>query len=262
MAGLLSSPRKRRRALWTVTLAAVAATVGFVVWKYPNTASDAYDATPVNRNEPIVAEPDPVRVPLEGERRAAALGAAQRFLVTAVARRDVAASWPVTHPTLRSGYTRREWASGDIPVVPYPVATARWRLDYSFADRVGMQVYVVPKEGADVREMVFDIELTAQRRGDDERWLVSEWSPRGGAIYQPPPANPEREAAVAREMERRRANEIPVGWLLAPVGVILALMTVPILFTVRDWRRNRRADRRHRAELAREDERRRSLNFD
>ena len=39
-------------------------------------------------------------------------------------------------PALRVGYTRRAWATQDIPVVPYPLDFAKYQLKGSFTDSV------------------------------------------------------------------------------------------------------------------------------
>jgi hypothetical protein len=90
---------------------------------------------------------------------------AATFVDTAVARNDVAASWAVTHPALRSGYTRRAWAAGTIPVQPVPgahAAPSAFRLIE-----------------AEEQELVFAVRLrgrrylVTERRVDGARWAVS-----------------------------------------------------------------------------------------
>src|SRR5215210_694627 len=49
----------------------------------------------------------------------AARKVAGKFILTAVARKNIDDSWAITHPSLRAGFTRREWASGEIPIIPY-----------------------------------------------------------------------------------------------------------------------------------------------
>src|SRR5688500_8243978 len=57
---------------------------------------------------------------------------AGRFVLTAVARKDELSSWNLVHPTLRAGFTKREWARGEMPIAPFPVASvdeARFSVD-------------------------------------------------------------------------------------------------------------------------------------
>ncbi len=72
------------------------------------------------------------------------IAVAARFLNTAVKREHTETAYDLVSASLRAGITRREWVDGEIPVVPYPVDSARWKFDYSFADEVGLQVLVFP----------------------------------------------------------------------------------------------------------------------
>jgi hypothetical protein len=193
----------------------------------------------------IGAESDEA-VSLTGEARAAVLDVAQRFVTSAVVRSRVGTSWELAHPELRQGLTRREWSTGEIPVVPYPVDSARWRLGYSYADRVGLEVYVLPRRGARVRAMLFDMELKPVGSGDRRRWRVSSWAPRASGPGQPPPPpSPERVAAERRAVEEAEENTLGAAWLLAPVAAFLGVLALPLFLGLRDRRRDRRGERRH-----------------
>ncbi len=246
---MLSSPRLRRRLLWAGTglagLAAVA--VASVLW--PRAEPEPLPADAAGPVLEISAE-DPPEVRLTAAARARVLSVAQRFVTTAVVRDGVGESWELTHADLRQGMTRQEWSSGDIPVVPYPVDTARWRLGYSQEGVVGLEVYLLPAAGSTTRPMIFDMELKA----DEERWLVSNWAPRvapGGAA--PPEPSPERVAAERAAQARVDANALGSGWLLAPIAAFLGLLALPLFLGLRDRRRNRRGDRLHAEYEARRD---------
>lgn len=216
------------------------------------------EAPPADAAGPVLetaADAEPVEVPLTAATRTAVLSVAQRFLTSAVVRRSVDASWALTHPDLRQGMTRRQWTSGDIPVVPYPVDTARWRLGYSQEGVVGLEVYVVAEAGSRVRPMVFDMEVKADGSGQARRWLVSNWAPRvspGG----PAPPEPSREQVAAQRAAQERADENTLGaaWLLLPLAAFLCVLTVPVVLGVRDRRRRRRGDRLHAEHEARRDD--------
>jgi hypothetical protein len=242
---MLASPRLRRRLLkvsvLVVALGAVAA--AFVLW--PNTADQGKYDSPLS-NEPAVVPREPASVALSGAARAQALATARRFLRTAVVREHVAESFDLVHPDLRQGLTRKQWSTGEIPVTPYPVDAARWKLGYSQRDAVGLEVYLLPKAGTKVRAMVFDLQLKAAGSGQSRRWLVSSWAPRGGTAFAEPPVSPEREAA-AREAQRRwDAVRLPLGWLLLPFGVLAAALSVPVFLGLRDRRRRGVAEKRFR----------------
>lgn len=247
---MLSSARLRRRLLRGGAGLAAAGLIALAVTLWPRAeeppAAPAVDAGPV-----LEVSAEPQEVPLSDATRAAVLDVAQRFLTSAVVRERVGASWELTHPDLRRGLTRREWSAGDIPVVPYPVDTARWRLGYSQAGVVGLEVYVVPKAGSTVEPMVFDMEVRAVGRG----WLVSNWAPRvspGGP--RPPEPSPERAAAERAAQELADDNALGAAWLLFPIAAFLCVLALPLVLGVRDRRRARRGERLHADHAAQRDE--------
>ena len=134
MREIVSSPRRRRRTAWASGLAALVGGLVTVGLLWPNTAEKVPSV--VEPGKPRVYH-EPKRVTLTRTSRAQALTTAANFVKTAVARRNVDRSWLLASPALKAGYTRKEWSAGEIPVVPYPVAQAKWKLDYSYADAVG-----------------------------------------------------------------------------------------------------------------------------
>jgi hypothetical protein len=135
--------------------------------------SDPKGALPPNpnfeRKERKLADVDP-----------AARKVAGKFILTAVARKNVASSWTIVHPSFRSGFTKREWASGQIPVPPFPVSSvdeARFRVDYIQGDNIQLDVALIPKAGTGVKAEVFKLGLVAVGQGDQRRWLVDHWMP-------------------------------------------------------------------------------------
>lgn len=245
---MLSSPRLRRRLLWAGGGLALAGAVALAFALWPRAEPEP---KPVDSAGPVLEAPDdPLEVPLTADTRVAVLTVAQRFLTSAVVRKGVSDSWEVTHPELRQGMTRRQWESGDIPIVPYPVDDARWRLGYSQQGVVGLEVLVMPKSGSRVRPMVFDMEVKAEGR----RWLVSNWAPRitpGGPTAPEP--SPERVAAERAAQERADENTLSGTWLLAPFAAFLLVLTLPLVLGLRDRRRDRRGERLHAEHKARRD---------
>jgi hypothetical protein len=136
--------------------------------------------SPMNANGPNVDQSALLRVPKHDSFTAAEQRAVRkvlrRFIVTAVARHDVAASWPLAGPALRSGFTRREWASGDISVVPFPASRRRqgaWdRVLYSYRNTVGLEVLVFPRRCSGYSVATGDVEVVRSRDG---RWRVNYW---------------------------------------------------------------------------------------
>ena len=135
--------------------------------------------TGTSQERPVSDEPAQVftprkQVPLEPEARRVA----GRFILTAVARRDLGESYGLAHPELRQGLTRREWLTGDIPVVYFPVAEidgATFKVDESYADEAILQVALLPKASSKLQPQVFYIGL----KKNEGRWLVHYWVPRG-----------------------------------------------------------------------------------
>jgi hypothetical protein len=113
--------------------------------------------------------------------QAAILGLAQQFVLTAVRRNNVDASWEMVCPEMRQGYTRETWSKGDIPVVPYPAHFAKWHLAYSFQREVDLQVALYAKPGTKLHPVVFDLTLHPCGGTGANRWLVSSFIPTPSA---------------------------------------------------------------------------------
>ncbi len=121
---------------------------------------------------------------------AAARQVAGKFILTAVARTDLAASWKLAHPDLRQGLTLEQWKTGEIPVVPYPVASieqARFRVEEAYPNQLLIEVALIPSAGSNQRGAIFHLGLKDAARGAQRHWLVDYWMPR----WSPPiPAAP------------------------------------------------------------------------
>jgi hypothetical protein len=85
-------------------------------------------------------------------------------------------SYDITHPTLRQGFSRKEWMTGNIPVVNYPakaIETEAFKTSISKPDEALLQVALMPKAGAGVKPQVFYIGLKRVHG----KWLVDYWAP-------------------------------------------------------------------------------------
>ena len=173
--------------------------------------------------------------------RVAVDSVAKQFVESAVARDHPERAYEIVNADLRGGMTRKQWAKGDIPVVPYPVARVIWKVEYSNTDAVGLAVKVYPTKAAQLKPTVFSMSLVPIRVGDDNRWLVSSWAPRAGspsAIGGPSPWGhaPRRTSSGSR----RTAS---VLWLLVPVVLICLVFVIPVVFLLRERRISRRMRR-------------------
>src|SRR5437763_4177480 len=108
MRGLPESPRRRKRVLViaAVVLAAGVATIVGLTWS--NTSHEKETFGP-GKAQVI---PQQVPVPLSAADRRAVLRTVDRFVQTAVARRDLAAAYDITSPELRGSVSRRRWSRG------------------------------------------------------------------------------------------------------------------------------------------------------
>jgi hypothetical protein len=239
MKGLLASHRRRRRAAKLAGLALTAGVLALLGVYFSNTGHrvpSVFKSGPVAR-----VAPNPKSDPFTPTERKQVRAVASRFVSSAVLRKNVDDSWELTTATLRQGMSHSDWASGSIPVVPYPaeaIAEVRWRLDYSYARTIGMKVAFFPKPGAQVNRQVFDIALENTGTSANPKWLVSYWSPSGGAQLSTAAAgSPPVEAGSTQSSIR------PI-WLLVPVGLIVGSMLALILWlSLRGWIRATRANR-------------------
>jgi len=251
---MFSSPRRRRRAAWGAGVLALVAGVVAVGVTWPNTAEEVPSV--LSPGKPQVYH-EPKRVKLTQASRAQALATAANFVKTAVARQNVDRSWLLVSPALKDGYTRAEWGKGEIPVIPYPVEQARWKLDYSYEDALGLQVLLYPNSGSGMRPNLFLMELKPLGDVKHRRWVVDSWTSSGVAnpALQAPAARPggggggggaigvqSLDPAVVGQAESR----LGAAWLVVPIALLAIVPIVLGIFGIRSWRRSRRAQRAYR----------------
>ena len=220
----------------------VVGAIAFSMIYWSNTGTHYDIAAPSSEPAPPPPTPRPARFTPDVRREV--LRTAARFLQTAVVRDDVEESWDLTAPSLKAGYTRETWATADIPVAPYPVDAARWDVDYSLENVVGLKVALFPKRGEDVPAAVFDMQLRAFGKGDDRRWLVDSWTPTS---YTRVPQGPLLGGSNRPVPEYK--SPLGATWLFAPLSVFALALLVPLFLFARNWWRDRRAVRRYEASL-------------
>ena len=175
MASRFSSPRFQRKLMWIATpvfIAGFAAAIATFVWTSPKTIPPA----------PV---PGKVQIPTHDKTvpiDPAAKLVGERFIRTAVARKNLAESWQLTAPDLRQDFTLKRWQTGDIPVVPYPADLSRpapVKIEYSYKDRVLFLILLNPKAGDTTKPQLFHLGLHAFGTGKARHWLVDYWAPFG-----------------------------------------------------------------------------------
>jgi hypothetical protein len=171
----LSSPRLQRKLLWFgggVLIAGVVFAGITFFWTGPK-------AKPVPlSNRPAQIAPKSKTVPLEPGAKVVG----ERFIETAVARKNLAESWKLTAPALRDGFTLTKWKTGAIPVVPYPADTSKpspVKVDYSYKNRALLLILLVPRKGIVMKPQLFLLGVHAFGQGPKRHWLVDYWAPYG-----------------------------------------------------------------------------------
>jgi hypothetical protein len=237
------SPRARRRLAWTGAGLAIVVGVVAVGVLWPNTG----ERTPeVFSGEQAQVYREPKAVELTRAERARALAAAANFVTHAVARRNVGRSYELAAPTLRAGLTKAQWSKGTIPVVPFPVEEARWKIEYRYPDALGLQVLLFPTAKSRLRPAVFAMELMPRGHGRKQRWLVSSWSPTGvqggsGVASAPRVTRAGGVQNIGATLSGGDAR-LDARWLLAPLGLLALVPVIVAGFYVRGWRRGRKAE--------------------
>ena len=111
------------------------------------------NASHFRKGRPQLVAPNPQSVPFTPREQREVGLVAQQFVATAVLRNHPERSYDLTDKAFHQGLTKAQWGSGNIPVVPYPrkaLDVVKWKLDYSYKDRVGLKVSFQPKRTATV----------------------------------------------------------------------------------------------------------------
>jgi hypothetical protein len=173
----LAAPRTRRRVAWVLAGGSVCGAVVLLLVLGPNTDPPKERLS----NVPAQVPERQVEAQLPNEARQVAV----RFIQTAVARENLDEAWELVGPNLRGGLTRREWLTGDNPVVPFPIDrldVAPYKIDEAFETSALMEVALLPRKGSGVRAQVFFLGLVKVGSGPRARWVVDNWVPRASAV--------------------------------------------------------------------------------
>lgn len=232
---------------------------------------------PENATGPNISVPgytQPKKAPFTAQRRREVAPVLRQFILTAVDRQNVGTSWNISAPSLREGFSRKQWNSGDLPVVPYPAldrGLGQGYVEYSYTDSVGMEVYLFPKPGSGYSQLTADVELV---KGEDGKWLVDYWMPK--KFHGPPALSAsakakaraqaaKQEAAAKRSRKATRQNAKAQAasaphpqsdqqfnqpqqsklWWFVPIGIVAAFVLIPLGMAGRGWYRNRREARQY-----------------
>jgi hypothetical protein len=177
--GFLDSPRARRRFYWLSGGVFLIGLIAFVsVFAFRNSSGiHAPISTVKAQSAPpaVKAPPDPT-----------AYKVARAFIESAVLRKNLDASYSLVNPEIRGTLTRKQWRTGNIPVIGYPAdnaKTAGFQVVYSYKTQMELIVDLVAKPGSQVRpHLSFYIGLVRKGGKPKGRWLVNYWQ----ADYRPP----------------------------------------------------------------------------
>lgn len=220
-------------------------------------------ATGPEVNEPGYTQPKHARFTKAKQREVSKV--LREFILTAVDRRDVGRSWDISAPSLREGFTKKQWSRGDLPVVPYPAANkglGRWSfVQYSYSDTIGLEVFLFPKPGSGWSAMTADVELV---KGHDGKWRVDYWMPKKfhgppALAKTKPTAKVKAKAVKAKATpthravgKRRAAPPEPAlvgtpkpsrAWWIVPIAFLSLIVLAPLAILLGSWYGNRRAER-------------------
>jgi hypothetical protein len=169
----LFSSRTFNRWLPRVAMAVLAAgVIAFIAVKYSNTATPI--DTPISSKPAAVPKPQPAQTKLApGARQVAA-----EFIHTAVARKNLAAAWPITGEAIKSGTSYKEWLAGNIAVVPYPAApNAGLSIQYSHRNDADLLFALTAAKGINIKPQFFEMMLARVGRPGAKHWVVTYWAP-------------------------------------------------------------------------------------
>src|SRR5690349_2177963 len=125
----LQSPRFQRRLFAVALIVLAAGVIAFVSVKVGNRG----DAKPVDRSP---------NAPKSTKLNPQATRVAQEFILTAVARKNLRRAYDLAGPHIKQGQTLKEWMTGNIAVIPYPVAQldiAPMKVDYSYPTEAAIE---------------------------------------------------------------------------------------------------------------------------
>jgi hypothetical protein len=162
------------------------------------------------------------------------------FIPAAVERHNPLRALPLVTPAFRAGVTRKQWAHGDLPAMPYQ-ATGKhfpWTLTYSSPREIGVTVLLHPAPSEKLGAVSFNVVFKQQGK----RWLLDSFIP--AASFAPEHARPSILAQtdfLPGGAPEQRSARLDQKWLLVPGGFFALIVLVPLAILAVQWRRNRRA---------------------
>jgi hypothetical protein len=161
--------------MWLSLVVLGAGVVVFVGTRWSNTGTSSDTPARVQKDVSGI----PKTIPLSP----AALSVARKFIVTAVARRELRSAWAISGPHVRQGMKLKEWLTGNIPVIPFESnGPARMKVDYSYANRAMVEFILLPKGGNETKAQIFIMTLIRVGPPGHKHWVVDGWLPRASTV--------------------------------------------------------------------------------
>ena len=193
----------------------------------------------------VVAAPAHAAYRLKPAERRAINATLDRFVTSAVQRKNLAASYDLVTPAMRTGISRRDWAHGRTNVMAYPARGTRfhgWTVDLAQPGYVMVDLILQPRRGARVGPMIFTLEL----RRVHGRWLVASFIPSasfaGAGRTGSMKAFGDYGPLAVKNPKPKHVNRL---FLIGPALVVLLIVAFPAGILLGSWRRNRRAEREY-----------------
>lgn len=174
--GFLDSPRARRRFYWlsggVFLVGLIAFVSAFVLHNSSGPHAPISNVKAQHAKPQVKAPPDPV-----------AYKVARTFIETAVLRKNLDVAYPLVNREIKGDLTKKQWMTGNIPVVGYPAGnakTAGFEVVYSYKTQMELIVDLVAKKGSgnSIRpHLPFYIGLVRKGGKPNGRWLVNYWLP-------------------------------------------------------------------------------------
>ena len=166
------------------------------------------------------------------------------FVPAAVERHKPLRALPLVTPAFRAGVTRKQWAHGNLPAMPYHATGTHfpWTLNYSYPREISVTVLLHPAPS----EKLGAIAFTAVFKQHGKRWLIDSFIP--AASFAPEHQRPSILAQadfLPGAAAAQGSAHLDKKWLLIPGAFLALVVLVPLAIVLANWRRSRRAWREY-----------------
>jgi hypothetical protein len=236
---VFSSPRRRRLTGRLVAAVVVVGAIAGAIAILPTRSSNEPVPTSAGPAEVVRT---PATVAVTAKRRHAIDTLLDRFLPSALERRNLAELRKLVTPSFAAGVTDAEWQRGQIPVLPYKPRDSRfhgWVVNYSYANEVSLDVLIHPS----AKEELGAIAFTAVVKRTHGKWLINELVPTASFAKEKKAPRILAQPDFQPNMVQGATNKsrLSATWLAVPAAVLATILLVPIVVLLLNIRRNRRA---------------------